>query len=183
MRIIGGCCKGRRLSFPRWDGLRPTSDRLRETLFNILGDRVRDAVVMDGCAGTGAIGLEALSRGAKEVVFVEKDKRAVRLVAQNIALCDLKKRGTIVLGALPGVLSRHDVPGEFDLILLDPPYEYDEEGIRAMLAALSLRLAADGFLVLERRRNSGTSLVSGLMHLRRITSGDSVLEFYGQAHD
>ena len=73
--------------------------------------------------------------------------------------------------------------GAFDLILLDPPYEYDEEGICAMLAALSGRLAVDGFLVLERRRNSGTSLVSGLMHLRRITSGDSALEFYGQAHD
>ena len=182
MRIIAGSLKGRRLRSPRWAGLRPTSDRLRETLFNIVGDRVRDAMVMDGCAGTGAIGLEALSRGAAEVVFVERDQRAARLVAENLARCGIEERGTIVRGALPGVLRRRDAPGVFDLILLDPPYEYDERGISTMLSALAGRLADGGCLVLERARRADTPQVGGLTHLRRVTSGDSVLEFYGRAH-
>ena len=73
MRIVAGQFKGRRLKTPTWDGLRPTSDRLRETLFNILGDVVRGARALDGYAGTGAIGIEAVSRGAAHVTFVERD--------------------------------------------------------------------------------------------------------------
>src|SRR5215468_1771589 len=84
MRIVAGAFKGRRLKSPTWDGLRPTSDRLRETLFNILGDAVAGARVLDGYAGTGAIGIEALSRGAAEVTFVEHDRRAIRLIETNL---------------------------------------------------------------------------------------------------
>ena len=76
MRIIAGTLKGRRLEAPAWDGLRPTSDKLRETLFNVLAPRTRGARVLDGYAGTGALGIEALSRGAAEVVFVDSDPRA-----------------------------------------------------------------------------------------------------------
>src|SRR6516164_4004443 len=86
MRIVAGEFKGRRLKSPTWDGLRPTSDRLRETLFNILGGAVAGARVLDGYAGTGAIGIEALSRGAAEVTFVEQDRRAIRLIEANLGL-------------------------------------------------------------------------------------------------
>jgi 16S rRNA (guanine966-N2)-methyltransferase len=82
MRIIAGTLKGRRLRTPAWEGLRPTSDRLRETLFNILADRVAGGSVLDGYAGTGAVGIEALSRGASAVVFVERDRRAAALIAE-----------------------------------------------------------------------------------------------------
>ena len=92
MRPQMQACESSRVSFaavssksPTWDGLRPTSDRLRETLFNILGPSVRGARVLDGYAGTGAIGIEALSRGAAEVTFVEQDPRAVKLIEANLA--------------------------------------------------------------------------------------------------
>src|SRR5229473_2384951 len=85
MRVIAGSLKGRRLKAPGWDGLRPTSDKLRETLFNVIGARVQGARVLDGYAGTGAIGIEALSRGAAHVTFVERDRRAVKLIEANLA--------------------------------------------------------------------------------------------------
>src|SRR3979490_2975864 len=85
MRIIAGTLKGRRLGPPTWEGLRPTSDKLRETLFNVLAPRISGARVLDGYAGTGAVGLEALSRGASHVTFVERDRRAQQLITRNIA--------------------------------------------------------------------------------------------------
>src|SRR5690348_2883385 len=87
MRIIAGSLKGRRLKTPTWAGLRPTSDKLRETLFNILAPRVAGARVLDGYAGTGALGIEALSRGAASVTFVERDRRAQGLIEENLARC------------------------------------------------------------------------------------------------
>src|SRR5262245_62429797 len=84
MRVIAGELKGRRLKTPAWGGLRPTSDKLRETLFNVIAARVPGARVLDLYAGTGAIGIEALSRGARHVTFVEHDTRAIRLIEQNV---------------------------------------------------------------------------------------------------
>src|SRR3954466_15013003 len=89
MRVIAGRFKGRRLQAPTWEGLRPTSDKLRETLFNILAPRIEGARVLDGFAGTGAVGIEALSRGASHVTFVERDPRAVALIEANLALCGI----------------------------------------------------------------------------------------------
>ena len=180
MRINAGVLKGRRLRAPDWDGLRPTSDRLRETLFNVVRDRIDDAVVLDGCAGTGALGIEALSRGAREVTFVESDRRAAALIRTNLEHCDVATRGTVVEGALPGALTRADLPRAFDLVLLDPPYQYDDRQIGAILSAAAERMTADGRIVLERPRREPTLDVAGLAHLRRVTSGDSVLEFYGR---
>ena len=80
MRVIAGTQRGRRLFSPRWAGLRPTSDRLRETLFDVVGARIEGARVLDGCAGTGAVGIEALSRGAEYVLFIERYPRAGALI-------------------------------------------------------------------------------------------------------
>src|SRR5512145_2999213 len=104
MRIIAGQYKGRTLKAPKWDGLRPTSDKLRETLFNILAPRIEGARVLDAFAGTGALGIEAVSRGASSVVFLERDPRATDLVARNLARCGLGSgcviiRATISTGA------------------------------------------------------------------------------------
>ena len=87
MRIIAGVNKGRTLKTPKWDGLRPTSDKLRETLFNILQARIDGARVLDVFSGTGAVALEALSRGAAHVVFIEVDRRAQALIAGNLTGC------------------------------------------------------------------------------------------------
>src|ERR671911_2217419 len=96
MRVIAGELKGRRLKTPTWEGLRPTSDKLRETLFNVVAARVGEARVLDGYAGTGAVGIEALSRGAAHVTFVESDARAARLIERNLARCAVTERYAII---------------------------------------------------------------------------------------
>src|SRR4051795_6086821 len=96
MRIVAGEFKSRQLKTPTWEGLRPTSDRLRETLFNVLGASVRGARVLDGYAGTGAIGIEALSRGAAHVTFVEQDRRASALIEENLARCGVTSGYAII---------------------------------------------------------------------------------------
>ena len=179
MRVIGGAFKGRRLRSPRWEGLRPTSDRLRETLFNVLGDGVRNTRVLDGCAGTGALGIEAMSRGARQVVFVERDRRATALIKENLVTCGVNDWAAIVRGALPGVLGHSSASGRFDLVLLDPPYDHPRIG--AILSAAGEKLTVDGRLVLERTSRSTTYVVVGLEHVRSVTSGDSVLDIYERA--
>src|SRR6476469_5092179 len=144
MRIVGGEYRGRILKSPTWDGLRPTSDRLRETLFNILGPSVRGARVLDGFAGTGAIGIEARSRGAAQVTFVEKDPRAVALIEANLAACGIGADYNVRRG---DVLAALRSPGAaFDLILLDPPY--DLHPVSPTLEAAAACLSAEGLLVL-----------------------------------
>ena len=183
MRIIAGTLKGRRLPSPAWAGLRPTSDRLRETLFDVLGDTVRGAVVLDGCAGTGALGIEALSRGAAAVTFVDSDARAVALIAANLERCRIADRGTVIRGALPRALARVDDAVAFDLVLLDPPYEYDDRAIGAILSAAGRRTAAGGRVVLERTRRAERLVAAPLRHTRRVRAGDSVLDFHVRAEE
>jgi 16S rRNA (guanine(966)-N(2))-methyltransferase RsmD len=176
MRIIAGSLKGRRLRTPDWEGLRPTSDRLRETLFNILADRVPGAHVLDGYAGTGAVGIEALSRGASAVVFVERDRRAAALIAENLRRCGVAS-GCDIIRADIGRVSRPDGSRPFDLILLDPPYA--ETDLLGCVTRAAPWLAAGGVLVLEhaRRRTSPPS-AGGLILTRVVQSGDSALSFY-----
>ena len=181
MRIIGGSLKGRRLPSPAWSGLRPTSDRLRETLFDILGDTVGGAVVLDGCAGTGALGLEAISRGAAGVTFVDRDDRAVALIEANLERCRVADRGTVIHGTLPDALECVDPAVAFDFVLLDPPYEYDDRAIGAILSAAGRRIGAGGQVVLERARRAGRVAVAPLRHTRRVKAGDSVLDFHVRA--
>ena len=179
MRVIAGSLKGRRLTTPTWDGLRPTSDKLRETLFNVLATRVPGARVLDGYAGTGAIGIESISRGARAVVFVESDERARALIEDNLAHCGIDS-GYTVLGT-PVAHSFHalaETPGfePFDIVVLDPPYE--------MAPAEALHdadrvLARDGLLVLEHSRRRESPTTSGrLARVRQIASGDSELTLY-----
>src|SRR5215510_8175496 len=96
MRVVAGALRGRRLRAPSWDGLRPTSDKLRETLFNVLAPRVAHARVLDLFAGTGAVGIEAISRGAAAVTFVESDRRAQALIAENLAHCGVENGYAII---------------------------------------------------------------------------------------
>src|SRR5687767_13028952 len=127
MRVIAGRFKGRRLKTPTWDGLRPTSDKLRETLFNILAPRIEGARLLDGYAGTGAVGIEALSRGAAHVTFVDKDRRAVALIEDNLAICGVEAGYTIegrdLIAALRRIGDTAFDSAAFDIAWLDPPYE------------------------------------------------------------
>ena len=181
MRVIAGELKGRRLKAPTWEGLRPTSDKLRETLFNILASRVVGAQVLDVYAGTGALGIEALSRGAAAVVFVEQDRRAQALIAENLAHCGVQTGYTIVRsGATRGFEAlRADAQPPFDIVLLDPPYDEQPESVAAVLDAVATLLAPAGVLVLEHpRRRAAPEIPGVLVRSREVTSGDSALTFY-----
>jgi 16S rRNA (guanine966-N2)-methyltransferase len=180
VRIIAGRLKGRRLKTPTWEGLRPTSDKLRETLFNIVASRIDGARVLDGYAGTGAVGIEALSRGASHVTFVEQDRRALRLIADNLAGCGVRADYTIEAGDLVTMLRGHPGP-PFDVIWLDPPY--DVTGIRDALEAAARVLGPEGLLVLERATRRQPEVPPALTRTRDVKSGDSTLTFFARSRN
>jgi 16S rRNA (guanine966-N2)-methyltransferase len=179
MRIIAGTLKGRRLDAPDWPGLRPTSDKLRETLFNVLAPRIRDARVLDGYAGTGAVGIEALSRGAAHVTFVDRDPRAVALIEANLRRCGVTDRYAIIRASVDS-WPPEGGPGAFDLIFLDPPYGAD--ALTAALAAAEPLVRDDALLVIEHAARDVAPEQAGMLARRRaLTSGDSALAFYARA--
>lgn len=174
MRVIAGRYKGRRLRTPGWEGLRPTSDRLRETLFNILAPQIVGARVLDGFAGTGAVGIEALSRGAAHVTFVERDARAVALIEANLAACGIAENYNIRRGDVLSALGNGSAA--FDLVLLDPPY--DLHPISPTLEAAAACLSDRGLLVLERATRREPDVPQMLTRVRDVRSGDSTLTFF-----
>jgi 16S rRNA (guanine966-N2)-methyltransferase len=173
MRIVAGSLKGRRLQGPATDDVRPTSDRLRETLFNVLGPSVQGARVLDAFAGTGAVGLEAISRGAAHVTFYEKDRRAWPIVEANIAHCGVQVQCRVIRGDF----LRSSGAANCDLVFLDPPY--DDDALEATLRVAATHLAPDGAVVIEHRRSRDTpESDAGLTRTRVLVSGDSALSFY-----
>jgi 16S rRNA (guanine966-N2)-methyltransferase len=178
MRVIAGRFKGRTLKTPAWEGLRPTSDKLRETLFNVLAPRVNGARVLDGYAGTGAIGIEALSRGASHVTFVERDRRAAALIADNLERLGVSSGYVIIRDGIErGARGLVDAP-PFDLVVLDPPYANDEA--EGALAAVAPLLAAAGWVVLEHAARRQPSWAPPLRLVRTLRSGDSALSFFAR---
>jgi 16S rRNA (guanine(966)-N(2))-methyltransferase RsmD len=179
MRVIAGSLKGRRLRAPTWEGLRPTSDRLRETLFNILSPRIAGARVLDLYAGTGAVGIEALSRGAAGVTFVERDRRARALIAENLAHCGVVDGYTIVQADALRALESLDRAAPFDIVFLDPPYSASERDVARVLSAAGDHLAGGGVVVLERpRRRAVPEAAARLVRSRDVVSGSSALSFF-----
>jgi 16S rRNA (guanine(966)-N(2))-methyltransferase RsmD len=176
MRIIAGTLKGRRLQTPAWDGLRPTSDKLRETLFNVLAPRMPSCRLLDGYAGTGAVGLEAISRGAAHVTFVERDRRAVALIRRNLEVCGVTAGYTIEPGDVDDVLARLSGGPGFDVIILDPPYALADT--HDVLDAAARCLNPDGVLVLERASRMEPRIPHTLSRMRDIRSGDSTLTLF-----
>jgi 16S rRNA (guanine966-N2)-methyltransferase len=174
VRIISGRLKGRRLSAPRGSAVRPTSDSLRETLFNVLGPTLDGARVLDGFAGTGALGLEALSRGAAHVTFVERDAHALAALRANVAHCGVEDACAIIRDDFLRVRRLH---GPFDLVLLDPPYDLLD--LPAVVDRVAAWTAPAGRVVLEHSRRRATpEQVGPLTRSRLLTAGDSALSFY-----
>ena len=178
MRIIAGTLKGRRIDAPDWTGLRPTSDRLRETLFNVLAPHVEGARFLDAYAGTGAVGIEALSRGASQVTFVERDPRAVRLIERNLARCGVNDRYAIIRAGFAGAAPRLD--RAFDILFLDPPYGAGE--LTGALSAAAPLVTHDALLVVEHAtRDEAPEGIDNLVRVRQLKQGDSALAFYRMA--
>lgn len=185
MRIIAGAFKGRRLSVKRAK-IRPTSDRVKGALFSILRESVNDANFLDLCAGTGNIGIEALSRGAKSVTFIDHDYHCMRMIASNLEQCGIYRNHPqaklINLTAQKGLnyLGRHQA--QFNLIYFDPPYDAEIYNNCLELIAKNRILSRLGKLVVEHRRNielkSPTLSTTGLMANRQEVYGDTALSFY-----
>jgi 16S rRNA (guanine966-N2)-methyltransferase len=174
VRIIAGLFKGRRLLAPPGRDVRPTSDSLRETLFNVLGNRVEGARVLDAFAGTGAIGLEALSRGAAHVTFVERDARSIRVLTDNVRACGASNACAIIRDDF---LSARPADADFDLVIADPPY--DIASLEEAVKRGGEWLAERGRLVLEHSRRRASPEAAGPLRRSRIlTAGDSALSFY-----
>jgi len=174
VRIIAGTLRGRRLSAPDWAGLRPTSDKLRGTIFNILAPRLPGARVLDAFAGTGALGIEALSRGADRVTFVERDARAIDLITDNVRQCGIGERCAIIRADLRSWAPQGQ---SFDIILLDPPY--DDSDLEGALVAAARLAALDGVIVIEHsRRVEIPDRSAAFTCVRRLRSGDSALAMY-----
>jgi 16S rRNA (guanine(966)-N(2))-methyltransferase RsmD len=185
MRVIAGIHRSRILKSLKGLALRPTSNRLRETLFNVLGSSVAGSRFLDLFAGTGAIGIEALSRGAAEVVFVENHPPAAALIRRNLASLGIRSGATVLAldahRALEKLASRqkHEVAG-FDLIFLDPPYAAAKDCIRVLefLGPADL-LASSGIVVAEHRRSFALPEAAGkLLRYRVLKQGDAALSFY-----
>jgi 16S rRNA (guanine966-N2)-methyltransferase len=190
VRIIAGEFRGRHLLTPKGRSIRPTSDRVREALFNVVAPHIAGAHVLDLFAGTGALGLEALSRGAAQAVFVDHDAEAIRLIRENIRLCGVQDRVRVlrrpILPSLTALAAQRPHLGWFDLIFLDPPY--GQGLVSVVLECLAeLRLAAAPALaVAEHHRQDAIPAVCGAW--RRIKErryGDTVVSFFtcGSADD
>lgn len=155
-RIIAGEAGGRRLAVPPGEGVRPTSDRVKESVFSALGPaRLLGARVLDLYAGTGALALEALSRGAAEALLVERDTAAARAIRVNIETLGFEDRAVLRVGSVPAVLGGPRPADPFDLALLDPPYGTPGPEVEAAVARLVVAwLAPDATVVVERAADS-----------------------------
>jgi len=180
MRIIAGKYRSRRLKTPASQAVRPTSDRLRETLFNILGPSVTDSLFVDLYAGTGAIGIEAISRGARDVFFIDRDPASITLVRQNLESLEISAGVEVITAeaerGLDKLAARHLIA---DFIFLDPPYA--DDGYTQVLEYLdaSHLLAPQGIVIAE--HSSKLELPERLVRLERtrlLEQGDAALSFY-----
>src|SRR5919107_1933859 len=123
MRIIAGLYKGRNLKSPPSLNVRPTSDRLRETLFNVVAPRIQEARFLDLCAGSGAVGIEALSRGASHATFVDRSRRSCKLIESNVELCRISEEQQEIYSAEASEFLRQTTSTPWDIVFFDPPYK------------------------------------------------------------
>ncbi len=172
MRVIGGEFRSRRLKSVPGLQTRPTPDRLREALFNVLALRIDDAVFMDVYAGTGAVGIEALSRGAKRAVFIEKNRAAVEVIRENLATLGLENRAEVFTGKPAPVLERVNA----DIVFLDPPYEMEAEREAVLIALGSLQHPL--VIVQHASRSAAREAYGSLRRYRVLRQGDNSLSFY-----
>ena len=203
MRVIAGEFKGRRLVAPKGSRIvRPTTDRVKESVFSILREQVIDADFLDLCAGTGSMGIEALSRGAKHATFLERDPRCIRVIEQNLRTCHLpmESHATRCFGspqnpavracllhrdAVKGISYLQNQAAVFRVIYFDPPYSRDSEGSSELYAVClellseNALLSPDGTLLVEHAKRATMPDHIGRLTRNRIASySDTVVSFY-----
>lgn len=185
MRVIAGKFRSRSLQSLKGLALRPTSDRLRETLFNVLAERVADARFVDAFAGTGAVGIEALSRGAREVIFIENHVPAVALIRKNLRALGIQSLGSVLaLDTLRGlqrlVANPPAASSLVDIVYLDPPYAAAQDYRRVLTFLGAAPFLAEGSLVIAEHRSSVKlpETFGNLSRVRVLRQGDATLSFY-----
>jgi 16S rRNA (guanine966-N2)-methyltransferase len=166
MRVIAGRFRSRKLKTVPGLAVRPTPDRLRETLFSILSPRIDGAIFIDAYAGSGAVGIEALSRGAKHVFLIERNAQALSVIRENLDSLDITNEVTVLRGRAASLLADHPA----DIVFLDPPYEKTNEYRESLLALSRARSGADSQSAASRivgtHASSETYEKSGLSHIR-----------------
>ena len=173
MRVIAGAYKGRNLKSPPSMQVRPTSDRLRETLFNVIAPRIEDVQFLDLCAGSGAVGIEALSRGARHVTFVDRSRRSCQLIESNVALCRIPDDQNEIYCTTAEDFLRQSKTYPWDIIFFDPPYKEDYSRTLNLLSSYA------GLLVVEHHhKNTLPETIGTLVKTRILKQGDSSLSFY-----
>ncbi|HQR33454.1 MAG TPA: 16S rRNA (guanine(966)-N(2))-methyltransferase RsmD [Blastocatellia bacterium] len=180
MRVIAGQYKGRRLKTLDGMAVRPTSDRMRETLFNILAPRIEGARFVDVCAGSGAVGIEALSRGAAQVTFIETARKATLVISENLRHCgitnDFKFISRDAVAAMKYLAYEKQ---QFDILYFDPPYDSDIYSPVMWQIAQNNLLAEDGIVIVEHRRQLPLAPnYDDLRPYRELVQGESVLTFF-----
>ncbi len=185
MRVIAGTHRGRRLHEPRELALRPTSDRVREALFSILGHQLTNCRFLDLYAGTGAVGIEAISRGAQCVTSVESSREVVKLLQQNVKLCHVGHQLNVKAQTVEQFLSRPDQwNGPYDIVFADPPYAESDDLLSVFAESrIGHLFAADSWLIIEHAAK--TTFPKSLGHsqfLRRYRYGDTALSLYSCPH-
>ena len=181
MRIIAGIAKGRHLRSLRGRALRPTADRVRESVFGLLGERTMGARFLDLYAGAGTVGLEALSRGAAAATFVESHRPAGRVIRENAGLCGFEERATVIVAPVARGLARlRRETAVFDLIFVDPPYETGELGATmAWLAQWPEMLAEGGTVICQHSRHEEVGeQVGPFKRMKRARYGETIVDFY-----
>jgi len=182
MRIIAGSLRRRTIEAPTGLATRPTSDRLRETLFNVLAPRMKDATFLDLYAGSGAVGIEALSRGAARVTFVERVPTALKVMRGNLEKLGVREGFRIEASNVAAYLRRAGVERGFDVVFLDPPYDAaDEYGMAlGLLGGAAMVLLAEGAVVIaeHRRKETLNEEYGSLQRTRLLLQGDAALSFY-----
>lgn len=162
--------------------VRPTSDRLRETVFNIIAPRIEDTRFLDLCAGSGAVGIEALSRGASHATFVDRSRRSCTLIEANLKLCRVPEEEFEIYSSEAGEFLRQTPSGQvpWDIIYFDPPYKDDYLKTLELIGSnKSKLLAADGLLIVEHHhKNVLPETIGDLERTRVLKQGDSTLSFY-----
>jgi 16S rRNA (guanine(966)-N(2))-methyltransferase RsmD len=174
MRVIAGEFRSRRIKSIPGPNTRPTPDRLRETLFDILAPRIAGVTFADAYAGTGAVGIEALSRGARHAFFLERSRAALDVIRENLAALQLERRATVIAGPVLVNLPSHPA----DIVFLDPPYEEE----RAYTAALDALAQAPPVLVILQHsiRQALPDVALTLRRTRIVRQGDNALSFFEQ---
>jgi 16S rRNA (guanine(966)-N(2))-methyltransferase RsmD len=172
MRVIAGEFRSRRLKSIPGAATRPTPDRLRETLFDILAPRIEGAVFLDAYAGTGAVGIEALSRGARHAYFLERSRAALNAIRENLDSLNVTHRATVLTGPAALTIGRQQA----DIVFLDPPYDLEREYTAALDA---LAEAPPSLAIVQHSVRLALPDVSGpLRRTRIVKQGDNALSFY-----